>query len=160
MQRGLRAACLFDERFASRAAPLRAHELLMSRSYPSWLKWLARAVTILYAIAVVVLSLIPGQDVPMDHVSDKYRHTAAYGIFAVLVNVSFFKPRVASTLVTFAVVSLVGLSIEFIQPYFNRSREALDALANAAGAALGCLFLITMRIFSQKRLDSARSSQY
>lgn len=117
----------------------------MRRSYPIWLIVLARAVTVLYALAVVTLSLLPSHDVPMPEVSDKYKHAAAYGVFAVLLNVSFFRPRRWSMVLTFLIVSSMGLSIEFVQPYFHRSREALDALANALGAAAGCVFLLSVR---------------
>lgn len=123
----------------------------MPRAYPSWLIILARSATLLYALAVVVLSLIPGKDVPMNAVSDKFKHAAAYGVFAVLVNVSFFRPRWWPTLLTFFVVTTIGLSIEFIQPYFHRSREALDALANAIGAALGCGLLGLIRIVARPK---------
>lgn len=123
----------------------------MPRSYPSWLISLARGATLLYALAVVVLSLMPGKDVPMDGVWDKYKHAAAYGVFAVLVNVSFFRPRLWPTVIAFLIVSSIGLSIEFIQPYFHRSREALDALANAIGAALGCGMLGLIRFVARPR---------
>lgn len=132
----------------------------MPRSYPTWLILLARVVTLLYAVAVVTLSLVPGHDVPMANVSDKYKHAAAYGVFAVLVNVSFFRPKWWPTIATFLVVSTIGLSIEFIQPYFHRSREALDALANALGAALGCGFLVALRLLRAPRAISAESENF
>lgn len=123
----------------------------MRRHYPHWLRLLARGATVLYAVAVIVLSLMPGKDVPLDSISDKYRHAAAYGVLAMLVSASFLGARWWTTLLAFLVVSGFGLTIEFVQPSFHRSFDYGDALANSIGAALGCGLLILVRLLAGRR---------
>lgn len=119
--------------------------------YPTWLRFLARGATVLYALAVMVLSLMPGHDVPMGNVSDKYRHAAAYGVFALLVSVSFLGPRWWPILGAFLIVSGFGLVVEYIQPSFHRSFDLGDALANSIGAAVGCGLLLMIRAVTPRR---------
>jgi VanZ family protein len=124
----------------------------MSRVYPTWLRSLARGTTVLYAVAVIVLSLIPGKDVPMGEISDKYRHAAAYGVFAMLVSASFLGPRWWPIAMAFVIVSAFGLTIEYIQPSFHRSFDYGDAMANSIGAAVGCGLLLLIRFLTLRRL--------
>lgn len=123
----------------------------MARSYPAWLRTLARAATVLYAVAVIVLSLMPGQEVPLGNISDKYRHAAAYAVLAVLLSVSFLGPRLKPTLLAFLLVAGFGFVIEFIQPSFNRTFDLYDELANSIGAAIGCGLLIALRALTTRR---------
>lgn len=129
----------------------------MSPVYPTWLRWLARGATVLYAIAVIVLSLIPGKDVPMGDISDKYRHAAAYGVLAMLASASFLGPRWWPIAMAFIVVSGFGLTIEYIQPSFHRSFDYGDALANSIGAAVGCGLLIILRLLTPRRVALQRN---
>jgi VanZ family protein len=119
--------------------------------YPTWLRYLARGATALYALAVIVLSLMPGKNVPMGDVSDKYRHAAAYAVFALLLSVSFLGPRLGKIAIVFLVVSAFGLTIEYVQPSFQRSFDYGDALANSIGAAVGCCLLLLVRLFTTRR---------
>ncbi|RZM08825.1 MAG: hypothetical protein EOP68_10780 [Sphingomonas sp.] len=104
--------------------------------------FLSRVAALLYAIAICVLSLIPGHDVPIEQVSDKYRHGMAYGVFALVLGCSFLNLRWWTVPLAFVVAVTVGIGMEFVQPYFGRSRDPYDALANAIGAAIGCVVLI------------------
>ena len=106
--------------------------------------WTARGLTLAYMGLICVLSFMPGNDVPLGNVSDKYRHTAAYGLFAVLIGCSFVRLQLRSAIVAFLFASLFGVGVEFIQPTFHRTRDAYDALANAIGAALGGLAVATL----------------
>lgn len=115
---------------------------------------MARGATVLYAIAVIVLSLMPGNDVPLGNVSDKYRHAAAYAVLAVLLSVSFLGPRLRATLLAFLAVAAFGFAIEFIQPSFNRSFDLYDELANSIGAAIGCGLLLMLRYFTTRRPEA------
>lgn len=104
--------------------------------------FLSRVAALLYTIAICVLSLIPGRDVPMESVSDKYRHGMAYGVFALVLGCSFLNLRWWTVPLAFVVAVTVGIGMEFIQPYFDRTFDLGDALANAIGAAIGCVVLV------------------
>ncbi len=129
----------------------------MPRTYPNWLRLLARSATVLYAIAVIVLSLMPGKDVPLESVSDKYRHAAAYAVLAVLVSVSFLGPRWRPTLLAFLGVAAFGFAIETIQPSFDRTFDLYDELANSIGAAIGCGSLLLLRALTASRTPRLRT---
>ncbi len=128
----------------------------MARTYPTWLRTLARVVTVLYAVVVIYYSLTPGKGLPLNTINDKYRHAAAYGVFAMLVAASFLGPRWWPTLLAFVVVSGFGLAIEFIQPSFNRSFDYGDAFANSIGAAIGCGLLLAIRLLTTRKLALGR----
>ena len=106
--------------------------------------FLSRVAALLYTIAICVLSLIPGRDVPMENVSDKYRHAAAYGVFALVLGCSFLNLRWWTVPLAFVVAVTFGIAMEFVQPYFGRTKDPYDALANAIGAAIGCAVLIAL----------------
>lgn len=110
----------------------------------------ARFATALYAVAICVLSLIPGRNVPMEGINDKYRHAAAYAGFAVLVGMSVFHLRWRAIPTAFVIATLVGIAMEIVQPYFQRSRDLYDALANSLGAFAGCL-IVGFAIFLRYR---------
>lgn len=112
--------------------------------------WAARAATVFYLAAIFVLSLIPGDEVPLENVSDKYRHAAAYAGFAVLLGCSVMHWRWASLPFAFLMASGVGVLVEVIQPHFHRTRDPMDALANSIGAAIGCL-LVGSAIYLRSR---------
>src|SRR3712207_4202712 len=92
--------------------------------------FLARVTTLLYTILICVLSLMPAHGVPLASVSDKWRHGAAYGVFAVLLGCSFLRLRLWTVPLAFAVASMTGIAMEILQPSFGRSRDPYDALAN------------------------------
>lgn len=116
----------------------------MSSSFQSVLLLIGRVCTPLYTMAIVVLSLIPGQDVPLENISDKYRHAAAYGVFAVLLSCAFLKLRWWAIPVAFVIATVVGILMEFIQPSFGRTKDPYDALANAIGAGIGCVIMVVL----------------
>lgn len=110
------------------------------------LTFFARVLTLLYTILICVLSLIPGRDVPLNNISDKYRHAAAYAVFAVLLGCSFVKLRYWTIPLAFAIASLMGIGMEFTQPYFGRTRDVYDAIANSIGAGIGCVVVCGMLV--------------
>lgn len=115
------------------------------------LTFLCRCLTLIYIILICVLSLIPGSDVPLENISDKYRHAAAYCVFAVLVGCSFLKWRYWTMLIAFVAASGVGIAMEIVQPYFHRSRDIGDAIANSTGAALGCVGVFALLFVLDRR---------
>jgi VanZ family protein len=112
--------------------------------------------TPLYTMAICVLSLIPGSDVPLDNVSDKYRHAAAYAVFALLLSCSFLKLRWRAVPVAFALATVMGILMELIQPSFGRSRDAMDALANSIGAAIGCAVVLAALLVTRSSSANSR----
>jgi VanZ family protein len=104
--------------------------------------FLSRVAALLYTIAICVMSLMPPGDVPLERINDKYRHALAYGLFAVLLGCSFLNLRWRTVPMAFVVATLFGVGMEFVQPFFGRTRDVMDAVANATGAAVGCVILI------------------
>jgi len=90
------------------------------------------AMTILLGIVIAVLTLAPvsSRDVPG---SDKLHHVL--GFAALAFPLPFARPRLAIPVVL-GVIAYGGM-IELIQPYFGRSAEWGDFLADILGAALG-----------------------
>ncbi|WP_408898177.1 hypothetical protein ACJ5H2_03505 [Nocardioides sp. R1-1] len=106
---------------------------------PLRLPWLWTGLWLLLVAAVVVLSLgspPSGPDVPA---SDKWQHLTAYGVLA-LGAVQLFRPGRALTTAALALV-LLGVGLEVAQGTLteNRMMDWRDAVANAAGVALGLL---------------------
>lgn len=106
--------------------------------------FLSRVAALLCLIGICVLSLCPGQDVPLENLSDKWRHGFAYFVFAVLLGCAFLNLRWWTVPMSFAVTTLIGLAIEFIQPSFHRDKDMMDAVADGIGAGLGCVVLFAM----------------
>lgn len=117
----------------------------------------ARVTTLLYTIAICVLSLMPGRDVPLQGVSDKYRHAAAYAVFALLLACSFLKGRFWSAAWAFTIATLMGIGMEYLQPHFGRTGDSADALANAIGASLGCVLFSTLLLLIPRKPITART---
>jgi VanZ family protein len=121
------------------------------------LTFFARVLTLLYTIAICYLSLIPSRDLPLNNVSDKYRHAAAYAVFAVLLGCSFVRLRYWTVPLAFSIASLMGIGMEYTQPYFGRSRDVYDAMANSIGAGLGCVLVCVMLIMLTPRPSGSLS---
>ncbi len=98
-----------------------------------------RVLTLVYAIILVVLAVIPRVEGPGFGVSDWILHSTAYGIFGGLVVVSVRDKFKGSGGIVVAWVSAVGfgLGTEFMQllvPY--RSFEFRDVVADGIGALI------------------------
>ena len=103
------------------------------------LPWLWLGLWLLLVAAVVVLSLgapPPGPDVPA---GDKWEHLTTYGLLAALA-VQLFRPGPPLLLAAGALV-LLGALLEVAQGTLTADRmmDWRDAVANAAGVALGLL---------------------
>lgn len=111
--------------------------------------------TILFAILLLVLSIIPGDlaSTPGNFYFegiDKVMHALMYGIFSVLVTNVYlalyharFWPLVLLVLTTWS----YSVVMEILQLYIvqTRSGELLDALANLAGIVSGTLIFLGYR---------------
>jgi len=93
-------------------------------------------------LAIVVASLMPegfasviGITTAMENVG----HVFAYGALAFVVVVLQQRYEPASAAVVVALLTLMGLGLEWIQPMFDRMPDWIDVLSNALGAALGAL---------------------
>ncbi len=92
--------------------------------------------------------------------TDKIIHFSAYTLLA---TVLILGVRFKLALVGLVLLALASYLIEFIQPYFGRSKDFGDALANTAGvcigAGVGFLFrLLTSRIWTE--LQQMRVERY
>jgi len=93
----------------------------------------------LYAGLVLFLSLMPDSGEP-GYGWDKANHFAAYAVMSFLFMraAAGGRPSIRAAVAAISVVSLFGIGVEFLQSLTStRKAEALDALANGLGAALG-----------------------
>lgn len=98
---------------------------------------------------VVVLSLLPGQELPSVGVSDKVEHVAAYALLGLAGGLAFPTRRAAMLLLV--LLPLLGIALEIAQLLVpNRSSDAGDALADWAGAALTLLPILLFRFGSTR----------
>ena len=98
---------------------------------------LARATFAIATLAVVVVSLLPIEELPSLDVWDKLEHAVAYALLALLGAVAWAGRARASAMIA---VSLVGLGIvlEFLQAFVpGRTTDPADALANLVGTVAG-----------------------
>jgi VanZ family protein len=91
-------------------------------------------------VAVVVLSLLPGTDMPSIGVSDKTEHFAAYALLGFMGGVAFPTRRAATLLIV--LLPALGIALELAQFFApGRSPDVLDAVA---GGTAACLALVPM----------------
>jgi len=115
---------------------------------PGWLKplrhlpiWLA--LWFIGITAVVVVCLMPGQDLPRVPLSDKLEHALAFALLAASA-VQLFVRGMPLAVVAAGLLGL-GVAIEFAQATFTTTRamEAGDVVADAVGIAAGMLIAWT-----------------
>jgi VanZ family protein len=95
------------------------------------------------AVAITIGSLIPLPPMHTGQGSDKVFHLAAYGLLAVLALVQ--RQSYRAMLIVIIAIVMLGLMIEFIQPFTGRQREVADLMANAAGTLIGALLALFLR---------------
>ena len=98
--------------------------------------------TIAWAIVILVLSALPGRDLPKIDLfqADKIAHVIVYMVLLLLLMYWFKAAEVKfSVLKAFLIVSLYGMAMEFMQDNFFPERffDWSDAVANSIGAAVG-----------------------
>lgn len=115
----------------------------------------AVVLTILFAILLLILSIIPGDMTSTPggfyfEGMDKVMHALMYGIFALLVTnvyLAFFKLKFWPVLLLVFITWCYSIMMEILQLYLvsTRSGELLDAIANLIGIVLGTLLFIGYR---------------
>ena len=109
------------------------------------LRWLFAAGT----IAVIVLSLLPGQEMPSVGVSDKIEHVVAYALLGLAGGLAF--PTRRATILLLALLPILGIALEIAQLAVpDRSAEVADALADWIGAAITLLPFLFVRLTSTR----------
>ncbi|KCZ92882.1 VanZ family protein [Hyphomonas johnsonii] len=90
----------------------------------------------LVAAAIAVLSLLPGDELPEVHLSDKVEHVIAYAVLATLVTLWLGPRRAGRALL---VVMAYGVGMEVAQALIGTGRtpSVLDAGADLVGAGIG-----------------------
>jgi len=119
------------------AARLRAFEPVLK---------LAFAVTVL---TVIVLSLLPGRDLPQVGLSDKLEHVIAYAGMALAGSLAF--PRLPAFLWLLVLLPALGVALEFCQMLVpGRSAEVADAVADTIGVLLVIVPALALRALSRR----------
>jgi VanZ family protein len=100
------------------------------------LRRLAAALSGLIALAILIVCLLPGSDLPHVPLTDKIEHLIAYAGLSAPLAVALGPKRLWMTLV---LAIAYGGFVEIAQGLAATGRSAswLDALANAIGAVLG-----------------------
>ena len=101
----------------------------------------ALAITLVIAAVVAVLTLTPSKHLPRAPGGDKLHHFLAFG--AIAFPISFAQPQYLLWIV--ASVAAYGGLIELIQPWFGRSANFADAVANGLGAMTAGGFAYVLR---------------
>ena len=103
--------------------------------YPPHIRRAALIVAIGLALLIGYFSLVPPNDSPMPHLSDKVRHFAAYALLAVPVAMWLGPGRLSAV----ALLTAFGAAIEVAQAFAGTGRDASiwDGLADLLGAAAG-----------------------
>ena len=101
-----------------------------------------RALLIITAAAILILSLLPKAPNPISRIpyADKLEHIAAYILLAFLLTLNIaakMKRKLYTILSAAAICILYGAIIEFLQQYTGRSAELLDLIADLVGAGAG-----------------------
>lgn len=108
---------------------------------------------ILWLLITTVLSCLPGKDLPNIPMTsfDKLAHATFYAVFAFLIywgirKSSTIKKRIA-VILSFFISSFYGLFMEWVQGTFfpYRTMDMKDALANATGALIVCIFILMLK---------------
>ena len=97
---------------------------------------IAGITSLLVAVAIAILSLVPGQDLPDVHLSDKAEHAIAYMVLAGLICFWLGRERIVRGVI---VAVGYGAVLEFAQALAGTGRtpSLLDAGANLLGACIG-----------------------
>lgn len=110
--------------------------------------------TTIIVVVVIVLSLMPNVNVPEQiPFRDKGAHFLAYVAVAFSFYFCFFRidgKNFRGVLLAFLLSTVLGVAIEFLQPFFGRAREFADFLVDAGGSALGVLISVLAGMFLKK----------
>jgi VanZ family protein len=95
-------------------------------------------------VAVVVLSVLPGKELPSLGISDKIEHVVAYTTLGLAGGLAF--PTRRGALLLLVLLPLMGIGLEIAQLAVpQRSSDIADALADLAGASMVLLPVVFVR---------------
>ncbi len=109
---------------------------------------IAYVLTAMIAMAIIILSLSPLEQLPDAPGSDKWHHFIAYGALALPLSAVRMKRLWLALLLA---ITLGGV-IELVQPYANRYGEWGDFAANGLGVMLGAMFGVFLNNWYHKAL--------
>jgi VanZ family protein len=92
--------------------------------------------TLLIAITIALLSLLPSDKLPEVPGTDKIHHFIAYGSFTFSWLMAI-PSQTRQILMILVLANTFGTVVEFLQPYTHRSFDYLDILANFLGTGVG-----------------------
>lgn len=117
--------------------PSRASRLESSAGFSAaWFSSINLVLFVPTAIAVMVLCLLPGADVPGVGLDDKIEHVAAYATLAILGLNAF--PRWREGISLLMGLFLMGVTLEWLQLLVpGRSADVVDMAANVGGLIAG-----------------------
>jgi VanZ family protein len=95
--------------------------------------WLALAAT-LYLTLRTVTWTAPG--------SDKTQHAITFGVLMLLASAAYPRARSSALAVS---LSALGAAIELVQPFFGRSDDVRDWLADTLGIGVALLIVLAVR---------------
>lgn len=99
--------------------------------------------TIICFFLICIFSLkAPSSVEPSINLNDKLMHCVAYFCFSACLTMyaQFLTEHKKTLLLVCIAISLfLGLSIELIQPHFNRTCDVIDFVADALGTMIGCV---------------------
>lgn len=100
---------------------------------------------VLFAVAILILSLQPASNIPGPQHADKVSHALAYAALTCLTALGWPKLRLFRVVM---MVTVFGIGVEIAQGLGGQGRmpSVLDALANFFGASVSALI---MRFFRQ-----------
>jgi VanZ family protein len=122
-------------------------------------KYLVYLPLILYWLLILILTSLPGADVPNVHINDKIEHLLAYGGLGFLLNLSLRIQNKISiikkypALFTVLIVSTYGALDELHQLFIpGRSCDILDWTSDTIGVIIGVsLMTLLILVFEKKR---------
>ncbi len=101
--------------------------------------WLAFGVSLV--LLLLYGSLAPAKALPPLGGSDKFWHAGTY--FVVMAYFAQIYTSMRARLFIAVALMVLGVAIEFIQPYVNRQFDWFDALANSIGVAAALLLSLS-----------------
>lgn len=95
----------------------------------------------LFVVAAIVVSLVPGQELPNTHMGDKYEHSIAYALLTLWFTGIY--PRTSYWKLAIAMLAM-GVAIEIAQGAmpFGRQMDIRDVGANALGIVIGLMLAL------------------
>ena len=109
-----------------------------------WSTYVGCAMTLLGTVLIIFFSLESKEAVPVVAswlpFADKIGHFLAYAALGFSLGLWFrHRPSYPGKAITYALI--LGVSMEFLQPYFQRTRDGGDVVADLLGTVAGLCFL-------------------